>query len=153
MNVEPPPVATAVLVRKKQQPVAVRFALFPGRMATREGEVRYEAGAALMHAGAGDRWPVERTKFDAAYEPVGGTRAGQDGHYVKRPMGVLAWRLTEPASIAVGHAGDRLHGEPGDWLLQYGPGDFGIVGDTIFAQTYEVLGPGPDPVAPAGGRG
>ena len=53
----------------------------------------------------------------------------------------------------IAQAGDRLHGEPGDWLLQYGPGDFGIVGDTIFAQTYEVLGPGPDPVAPAGGRG
>jgi hypothetical protein len=149
--VDLPPVGTALLVRKKPLPVAVRFALAPGTLATREGLVQYDTGAALVSADFGDQWPMERAKFDAAYEPASGATAGRDGLYVKRPRDVLAWRLTSSMSVEVGVAGDRLHGEPGDWLLQYGPGDFGIVGDAIFAATYEVLGPAP--IASDGGVG
>ncbi len=33
----------------------------------------------------------------------------------------------------------RLAGRPGDWLLRYGEGGYGIVAAEIFAETYEVL--------------
>ena len=32
---------------------------------------------------------------------------------------------------------DLLQGEPGDYLVQYGPGDYGVVGREIFGKTYE----------------
>ena len=33
-------------------------------------------------------------------------------------------------------SGDYLSGMTGDWLLQYGPGEFGIVAPAIFSRTY-----------------
>lgn len=139
----PPPALPnrqGVTVRKKALPVQVSFAGAPGTLDTLEGPVRYEAGAALLTAQAGDRWPVERHRFDETYEPLEGTEPGADGHYRKRPLQVLAWRLEMPTCVPVGHAGDCLIGKAGDWLVQYGPDDFGIVGAAIFEATYEVLG-------------
>lgn len=128
--------------RARKKPVAVhaQFAGRPGTLATREGPVRYEAGAALLTGTASERWPVERGTFDATYEPLAGTVPGQDGAYRKRPRDVLARRLDQPTTIAIA-AGDPLRGQPGDWLLQYGPGEYGIVGNDIFSATYELLQP------------
>ncbi|WP_297907935.1 PGDYG domain-containing protein, partial [Thiomonas sp.] len=36
--------------------------------------------------------------------------------------------------------GDRLQGKPGDWLLQYAPGDFGLAAQSRFAQVYRKAG-------------
>jgi len=33
----------------------------------------------------------------------------------------------------------RLHGHPGDWLVDYGDGSLGIVSRTIFPTTYEII--------------
>jgi len=46
----------------------------------------------------------------------------------------------------VGHADDLLKGRAGDWLVQYGRDDYGIVASDLFAQSYELLDgetPGP----------
>jgi hypothetical protein len=32
-----------------------------------------------------------------------------------------------------------LHGKAGDWLLQYGPGDFGVAEQARFARIYRKL--------------
>jgi hypothetical protein len=32
----------------------------------------------------------------------------------------------------------RLHGKPGDWLVDYGDGSLGIVSPDIFATTYQL---------------
>lgn len=128
-------------VRKKPIDVQVSFAREAGTLATPEGPVRYAAGAALLTGAAGDSWPVERAKFDIAYTPVQGVTAGADGLYHKRPAELLAMRLQTPMSVRVGLAGDPLQGQPGDWLVQYGDGDYGIVGAAIFAATYERLSP------------
>ena len=32
---------------------------------------------------------------------------------------------------------DLLRGEGGDYLVQYGPGDYGVVGREIFGRTYK----------------
>lgn len=135
------PCAQAWRARKKPVTVRVVFAREAGTLATREGPVRYAAGAALLTAGAGDRWPVERRRFEASYEAVPGTAAGEDGEYRKLPLEVLARRLDESTTVTLGHAAGALHGEPGDWLVQYGPREFGIVGAAIFPATYELLAP------------
>ena len=131
---------TSILVRKKPIYGEVKFAKNLGTLKTLEGEVRYEAGAAILTGEAGDTWPVERAKFDASYEAVNGTKHGEDGTYQKRQIEVLAIQLTEPTSVNVGYADDPITGQVGDWLVQYGEGDFGIVNAEIFANTYEILG-------------
>ena len=133
------PEAGAIRVRKLPVDVTVRFAAVPGRVATLEGEVGHAAGDAMLTGGEGEHWPVARARFDATYEPVPPTVAGQDGQYRKRPIAVLARRLEGTFSVPVGDGHDRLSGGAGDWLVQYGPGEFGIVSAAIFAATYEIL--------------
>jgi len=128
-------------VRKRPVAVPVEFAASAGTIDTLEGAVRHEAGAAILTGAAGERWPVERAKFDAAYEPAQGIQAGQPGAYRKRPVDVLARQLTEEMEVPVGASASMLKGQPGDWLVQYGWRDFGIVAKAIFEQTYDVLGP------------
>lgn len=129
--------------RARRRPVTleVRFAGAPGVLETLEGPVRYRAGAALVRGLRGERWPVERGPFELRYEPAPGTTAGSDGPYRRRPGVVLARRLTAAIEVPVGAEGDRLRGRQGDWLLQYGPGEYGVVAPDIFADTYELLAP------------
>lgn len=125
----------SLVVRKKPIAVKVKFADKAGNLTTLEGDVGYEAGAAILTGDTGVKWPVERAKFDASYDAVNGA----DGNYQKRPIEVLAMQLTEPTSVKVGYVNDLITGQVGDWLVQYGEGDFGIVGEEIFAKTYEIL--------------
>ncbi len=118
----------------------VRFAATPGVVQTLEGPVRHRSGAALVCGLHGECWPVEREPFDRRYEPVDGLTAGCDGLYRRRPGVVFARRVEEALAVPVGAEGDLLHGRPGDWLLQYAPGEYGIVAPGIFCDTYELLG-------------
>lgn len=136
--------------RKRPLAVTVQFATSAGVLRTLEGSVRYRAGDALLTGVAGERWPIGRAKFDAAYEPLPPTVAGSAGAYRRRPRVVLAMRMAEPFRVRVGHAGDALQGAPGDWLLQYGPGDYGIVAAALFAQTYDLLDGGEEAAADGG---
>jgi hypothetical protein len=117
----------------------VRFAAKPGVVETLEGPVRHRAGAALVCGLRGECWPVERAPFERRYEPAQGTVAGRDGLYRRRPGVVLARPLDAALEVPVGAEGDLLRGRPGDWLLQYGPGEYGIVAPEVFADTYELL--------------
>jgi hypothetical protein len=51
---------------------------------------------------------------------------------------VLAKRIDEPFTVARSVGGDCLYGEAGDWLIQYAPGDYGIVEKTRFQQVYRL---------------
>ncbi len=133
--------ARAQRMRKRPSQVHVEFARVPGVLQTLEGPVRYTAGAAVLTGRIGERWPVERGTFDRSYEPAAGTVPGCDGIYVSRAAEVLALRLDAPAAVGVGAAGDLLQGREGDWLVQYGPGDFGIVDAGVFEQAYEPAAP------------
>ena len=127
--------------RARRRPVTlqVRFAATPGVVETLEGPVRHRAGAALVRGLRGECWPVERGPFERHYEPAKGTAAGRDGLYRRRAGVVLARRLEAGFAVPVGAEGDLLRGRPGDWLLQYRPGEYGIVAPDIFADTYELL--------------
>jgi hypothetical protein len=126
--------------RKRPVEVAVRFAPADGVMATREGDVRYERGDALLTGAAGDRWPMARHRFDAAYEAVAPTAAGAEGTYRKLAVVVHARQMQAPFRVALSNQRGVLHGAAGDWLVQYAQDDVAVVAQSIFAATYELLG-------------
>jgi len=131
----------------KDEVVDVAFARNAGELISREGPNRYQPGDALITGSTNDRWSVSRGRFDEKYEPVAPLPAGSDGRYRARPIPVLARQMAEPFTIARRAGGDRLRGEAQDWLLQYTPGDYGIVEKARFEQVYRrlAIGPGSTP--------
>jgi hypothetical protein len=49
---------------------------------------------------------------------------------------VLARQIPDGFSVRRSAAGDLLRGHARDWLLQYAPGDWGIVEDAKFRRLY-----------------
>jgi len=124
----------------KDEVVEVVFAKAAGELVSREGPNRYQAGDALIAGSTGDRWSVSRDRFDAKYLPVAPLGAGEDGRYRARPVPVLAKQMAEVFTLARCSGGDVLQGSAQDWVLQYAPGDFGIVEETRFRKVYRPLG-------------
>jgi len=52
---------------------------------------------------------------------------------------VLARQMHEPFMISRRAGGDVLEGAAFDWLLQYAPGDYGIVENARFSRVYRAL--------------
>ena len=129
----------ALRARKCPVQVAVEFATADGTLKTREGPVQYRRGDALLTGIEGERWPVTRRTFEASYEPVAPLRPGKPGHYRKQPQVVWAKPMREPFTVTRDQGRGVLRGQAGDWLVQYAPGDQGVVGAAVFAQTYELL--------------
>ena len=123
----------------KNEVVLVCFAKNDGELTSQEGINRYKAGDAMITGSTGNRWIVSRDRFHARYEPVAPLKAGEDGAYRNKPVPVLAKQLHEPFSINRSAGGDRLQGGAGDWLMQYGPQDFGIVEKQRFEQVYQLV--------------
>jgi hypothetical protein len=123
----------------KNEQVQVVFAGSAGELISREGPNRYQAGDALIAGSTGDRWCVSRDRFDAKYEPVPPLTHGADGSYRNRSIPVLAKQMRAAFSIARCEGGDLLLGLAQDWLLQYGPGDFGIVENARFQKVYRAV--------------
>ena len=122
----------------KEETVAVEFAAADGVVTSEVGPNNYRAGDALVTGSTGDCWCVSQARFEARYEPLPGVAAGAGGTYRSRPVIVLARQMHEPFSIARRAGGDRLHGVAGDWVMQYAPGDYGVVECTRFARVYRV---------------
>ena len=121
----------------KDETVHVDFATQAGELMSLEGPNRYAPGDALITGSTGDRWVVSRERFDAKYVPADASLAqGQAGAYRNRPSVVLAKQMREAFSRARSEAGDVLHGQAGDWVLQYAPGDYGVVQARRFAKVY-----------------
>lgn len=125
----------------KDEVVDVVFAVAAGELASREGPNRYAAGDALITGSTGDRWSVSRERFEAKYLAIPPAQPGRDGRYRARPVPVLAKQMEDSFSIARTAGGDLLAGRARDWLLQYAPGDFGIVEDARFRRVYRPLDP------------
>ncbi len=122
----------------KNEQVHVAFAGSAGELISREGPNRYQAGDALITGSTGDCWCVSRDRFDAKYEAEPPLVHGADGRYRNKPIPVLAKQMHEPFSMARCEGGDLLQGLALDWLLQYGPGDFGIVENARFRKVYRI---------------
>lgn len=121
----------------KDEIVHVDFATQAGELMSLEGPNRYAPGDALITGSTGDRWVVSRARFDAKYAPAGASHThGEPGAYRNHPSVVLAKQMSAPFSMARSEAGDVLHGQAGDWILQYAPGDYGVVQAQRFAKVY-----------------
>jgi hypothetical protein len=124
----------------KDETVTVEFAARDGELMSLEGPNRYTQGDALITGSTGDRWVVSRDRFDAKYAPAAAALShGEPGAYCNRPAVVLARQMSEPFSLARSAAGgDVLRGTAGDWVMQYAPGDYGVVQAARFAAVYRV---------------
>lgn len=121
----------------KDETVTVEFAQAGGELMSLEGANRYLPGDALITGTGGARWVVERSRFDEKYVPADAAVShGTAGLYRNRPAVVLAKRMDAPFAMARRAAGDVLNGNAGDWVLQYAPGDYGVVRADRFAQVY-----------------
>ncbi len=124
-------------VRKKAVVVLVRFAQKPGLAETREGPVPYETGDALITGATGEIWPVRPKHFQKNYAPLIQGKSA-DGEYVALSNEAWGLQAHEPFSVSLPE-GAILRGRPGDWLMQYGPGEYGIVGAELFEDLYETI--------------
>jgi hypothetical protein len=120
----------------KEETVQVAFAPTAGSLASREGLNRYRAGDALVTGSGGERWCVSRDRFERRYRPLPPLHHGDDGAYRAAPLPVLARQITDDFTVRRSAAGDLLRGSAHDWLLQYAPGDWGIVEDARFRRLY-----------------
>src|SRR5882724_4100342 len=122
----------------KDETVSVEFADRADALLSAVGLNRYLPGDALITGSTGDRWCVSRDRFDAKYDPEPPTVRGEAGDYRNRPVVVLAKRMNQPFTVARKAGGDSLRGDAGDWLIQYAPGDHGIVERTRFERVYRL---------------
>jgi hypothetical protein len=120
----------------KNETVAVIFAKENGEVASREGGNRYVSGDALITGSTGDKWSVSRDRFDTKYVPVAPLAHGQDGVYRNIPLPVFAKQMSQDFSVQRAAGSDLIHGNAGDWLMQYAPGDYGIVENAKFMKVY-----------------
>ena len=120
----------------KDETVQVAFATEPGELISREGPNRYRPGDAIVTGATGDRWVVSRDRFDPRYVAVGPNTHGESGPYRNKPVPVLAKEMPHAFAIARSTGGDVLTGKPGDWLMQYAPGDYGITERARFLAVY-----------------
>lgn len=121
---------------KRRQRFAVHFATHDGSVHTLEGDVHARAGDAVVTGLAGEQWPVERARFMASYAPVAPLHFGQDGLYESLPLPVLALPLDQACEVLLPDGVSRLHGRPGDWLVDYGDGSLGVVAAALFERVY-----------------
>jgi hypothetical protein len=123
----------------KNEIVTVTFAKTRGEVGSREGVNRYATGDALITGSTGDRWSVSRDRFDAKYQPVPPLVHGQEGAYRNKPIPVLAKQMPTAFAIARSRGGDIINGKASDWLMQYAPGDYGIVENEKFSRVYRAV--------------
>jgi hypothetical protein len=123
----------------KDECVTVEFASSAGCLQSAVGANSYAAGDALVTGSTGDSWCVSRARFEAKYLPEPPTPAGAAGRYRNLPVVVLAKRMAHDFTVARCAGGDVLRGRAGDWLVQYAPGDHGVVARERFAAVYRLL--------------
>ena len=112
-------------------PLEFRYAETGETIETKEGSVGAKAGDAIMTGTEGEEWPIPAEKFAETYDDLG------DGTAAKKNIPVFAKEMSEPFQVKVSWSDDLLQGEEGDYLVQYGAGDYGVVGREIFEKTYE----------------
>jgi hypothetical protein len=123
----------------KDETVSVEFAAHADVLVSAVGPNRYSPGDALITGSTGDRWCVSRDRFDAKYDPVSPTIRGEAGLYRNLPVTVLVKRIDSLFSVARTAGGDVLQGNAGDWLVQYAPGDHGIIERARFERVYRLI--------------
>lgn len=128
-----------VRARKRVGTVQVCFVARAYAVETLEGVVQAKPGDAIVSGSFGEVWPVARDSFTGKYEALPPLEMGAPGAYLSLPIEVLATPMHAPFEVVLADGHSRLHGQAGDWLVDYGDGNLGVVNGAIFAATYEVL--------------
>ena len=115
---------------KKPIPLNFRAAEAEETIETKEGPVVAQAGDAIMTGTEGEQWPIPAEKFEQTYDIL------EPGKAAKKNIPVFAKEMNAPFKVKVSWSDALLNGELGDFLVQYGLGDYGVVGAEIFRKTY-----------------
>jgi len=116
---------------KRPIPLDYKIAEENETIQTKEGPVNAVAGDAIMTGTEGENWPIPAEKFEQTYDVL------EPGIAAKKNIPVFAKEMPEPFQVKVSWSEDLLQGEAGDYLVEYGPGDYGVVGAEIFRKTYK----------------
>tara|TARA_R100000008_G_C3583321_1_gene170212 strand:- start:582 stop:1040 length:459 start_codon:yes stop_codon:yes gene_type:complete len=116
---------------KKPIPLQFRYASGAETIETKEGPVNANPGDAIMTGTKGEQWPIPAESFSQTYDII------MPGLASKKDIPVFAKEMQQPFQVKVSWSPDLLQGEVGDFLVQYGPGDYGVVGAEIFRETYK----------------
>ena len=116
---------------KKPIPLNFRFAAGDETIQTKEGPVKAAADDAIMTGTKGEQWPIPRDKFEQTYDIL------EPGMAAKKDIPVFAKEMSGAFQVKVSWSNDLLQGQTGDFLVQYGTGDYGVVGREIFGETYK----------------
>ena len=82
--------------------------------------------------GNGKNWIIKAEKFEKTYDI-------KSGFASKKPIPVLAKKMTKKFFVKVKWHVDPQFGEADDWLVQNGPGDLWPVDKKAFGSTYQPL--------------
>lgn len=115
----------------------IRFAQAAGVLETPEGPVRYDAGDPII-ADATGKWVASLDYVKRYYKPMKDIKFGEDGEYVKKAQTVLVLQLSDVKRLEFPNGKGSLRGKTGDWLVDYGNGEFSIVGKERFNDFYEL---------------
>jgi hypothetical protein len=99
-----------------------------------------------MSDGSVDQYFISPEKLAQRWQPMDGQQSGEAGTYQTRagaPTKMV--ELASPVRIGVSWAPDGVTGGAGDFLAQYGPGDYNIVHAPALIETYA----GSDPTSAA----
>jgi len=129
-----------VLARKRSVEVEVQFASRATAIQAREGLVHARPTDAVLSSADGGQWVVPHEHFAEKYRAVPPTPEGVDGRYVSLPYSVMAVPMSGEFEVLLADGISLLRGQPGDWLVDYGDGSFGIVSEEIFRKTYDLVG-------------
>lgn len=125
---------------RKSITLSVQFAHENAVIQTLEGPVACAEGDAIVTGVREEHWPIQRSRFMATYQHASDKNLmGRDGLYQRKSISVQARRLETAEALTLGNNRGSLAGRPGDWLVQSEEGDFWIVADGIFQETYEPL--------------
>ena len=131
-------------VMKKQIPVRAECMKEPGEIESLEGKTKYDAGDYIITGVKGEKYAVGKEYFEKNYIPVTGGEPGSKSLYSKKPVPVKALPILEDMEVPVGYQASPIHGRAGtpgrepDMLIEYEPGNYGVVAMNIFKETYNI---------------
>jgi hypothetical protein len=130
---------------KKPIELRFRYADAGEEIRTKEGLVTVPAGgAAIMTGTEGEEWPIPLNPEDSIKSFSNTYDVKRPGIAAKKDIDVWAKKMDGPFQVKVSWSEALLKGgcdpDPDvgcDYLVQYGPGDYGVVGAEIFRKTYK----------------
>ncbi len=125
--------------KKPDLELTFKFSEHASAIDTLEGTVHCEKGDAVMTGVQGEHWPIKRSAFDKTYRVLHYDKDLNIGQATKKAAVVYVRQMSDNFDVKVSWSDDLLHGEPGDFLVEYGDNDFGTVKKSILPITYDVV--------------